>query len=224
MTREFICLMGIDGSGKTTQARSLVDRLNRGGTPARYVWCRWQPFFMKPFQLVGRALLQRRGVSPEHYQEFTASKQRLLRGRFLAHLWLSASLLDYWIVQVFPKIILGKVNGKCLVCDRYLYDTLIDQSINLRLSAENGPRLLSHPLVRIFPRPTCTILIDLDPEIAFDRKNDVDDVDYLRDRRHRYFCFAQQLGAVVVDGNASPENVVEEVNAAVKVPISPQGR
>jgi hypothetical protein len=27
-----------------------------------------------------------------------------------------------------------------------------------------------------------------------------------------------------VDGNASPENVVEEVNAAVKVPISPQGR
>lgn len=221
MEPDFICLMGIDGSGKTTQARRLVARLNQAGIPARYVWCRWQPLLMKPVQLAGRALLKRRAVGPTDYRAFTSSKQRFLGRGPLGRLWLAASLLDYLLVQVFPRIVLGRLRGKCMVCDRYLYDTLIDQGINLGLSADEGPQLADRALVRLFPRPARVILIDLDPKLAFERKTDVADPEYLRDRRARYLRFAESLGAATVDGSGPPETVADRIAAALGLPAQP---
>jgi len=215
MVRDFVCLMGIDGSGKTTQARRLVDRLNRTGFPARYVWCRWRPFLMKPFQIAGRAILRRRAVTPADYARFTGSKQRILKQGLMGSLWLSASLLDYYLVQVFPRVVLSRARRKALVCDRYLYDTLIDQGINLGLSPEEGPSLLCSLPARIFPRPSQVILLDVDPGIAYQRKTDVADPEYLVDRRQRYLCFAEHLRAAVIDASASPEIVEREIAAAL---------
>ena len=43
-----VVFTGIDGSGKTTQAKLLVDWLHKDGKTVSYVWCRWEPFLVRP--------------------------------------------------------------------------------------------------------------------------------------------------------------------------------
>jgi dTMP kinase len=209
--KELICLLGIDGSGKTTQAKRLVEGLRAKGISSAYVWCRWQPLLMKPFQMVGRAFLRRKSITKKDYAKFTESKQALLRDPRRAGIWFTLLLIDYFLIQVFPRVVLRGLGAKTLVCDRYLHDTVVDQAINFGYGPEETAALLKHPIARIFPRPTRIILIDVDPEVAFSRKHDIDDPEYLRDRRHRYRALADKIGALVIDGSGT----IEEVHKAI---------
>lgn len=58
MTRGIlICLTGIDGSGKTTLAKSLNDSLNKNGCNSTYVYARVTPIFSRLLMIVGRKIL-----------------------------------------------------------------------------------------------------------------------------------------------------------------------
>ena len=43
-----ICLIGMDGSGKTSQALALNKYLKDYGISNKYVWGRWDPIIFKP--------------------------------------------------------------------------------------------------------------------------------------------------------------------------------
>ena len=44
--KNFICLAGIDGSGKSTVAEHIV---NSSKNEFHYIWARWEPFLLLPF-------------------------------------------------------------------------------------------------------------------------------------------------------------------------------
>jgi dTMP kinase len=72
---------------------------------------------------------------------------------------------------------------------------------------------------RVFPSPTLTILIDIPPEVSFERgapinKNNYD-VDYLARVRAHYLSLAPQVGALVIDGTDSFQTVSEKVIGAI---------
>jgi len=54
-----ICFTGIDGSGKTTLAKMLVEGMKKEGIKSKYVYNRSKPFVTKPIMDVGKILLFR---------------------------------------------------------------------------------------------------------------------------------------------------------------------
>jgi dTMP kinase len=56
-------------------------------------------------------------------------------------------------------------------------------------------------LFKVIPSPDIVFLIDVPEEIAFSRKDDVPDINYLRERRSTYLKVANWCNMIVVDGS-----------------------
>jgi len=85
MTREraqFICFIGIDGSGKTTLAKSLAAALRDNGKSAEYVYNRSKAIFVKPLSEVGRLVLLRGNDMFSDYAAYSNRKESLFQHRF----------------------------------------------------------------------------------------------------------------------------------------------
>lgn len=207
-----ITFTGIDGSGKTTQAKLLVENLEKDGIKTSYVWCRWEPFILRP---VIRIWKQKKTTNPVAYKEIQRDKESLLENPILRYPWLSLFFIDYGI-QIFLRLRLRLFKGGVIVSDRLFYDSLIDQAINL---GSRGERFLedlnSWWMKLIFPTPDIVIYIDCPEEVAFKRKNDAPDIEYLRERRMLYIKLADKYGWIKMDGALPIEVISEEIKNIV---------
>ena len=60
MQGTLICIIGIDGSGKTTVARQLVQEMKARGVSARYVWAGFSPtVILRPVLWLAKLLVYR---------------------------------------------------------------------------------------------------------------------------------------------------------------------
>ena len=103
------------------------------------------------------------------------------------------------------------LRGEGLICDRYIYDTLIDIALTFAIPPEGIDSLLDHPLLSLFPRPSGVIFIDIDPEEGASRKQDGTPPEYLADRRAYYHELARRLDIPLVDGGAPMDEVSERI-------------
>lgn len=206
-----IAFTGMDGSGKTLQARALSDSLARDGIDSRYVWSRWSPLFVRPAIGLGRLLLSRGGASEdEQYRSFRGGKRRMFRRPVMARAWQTLAFLDY-SVQVLVKIKLRSRKSKIVICDRYVHDLLVDLGTNFGYHQEEMPRLFEARLLTLFPQPDLVFLLDLPPEVAFERKEDVP-LSYLRDRRALYLSLGKLPRVEILDGTASIQDVMNTIH------------
>ena len=201
MTRNnfFICFTGIDGSGKTTLAKSLVVVMKRKGIECRYVYNRFNPFMLKPFIIVARALFLRGTDVFEDYTEDCNAKKKLFKNRFLSVIYQSFLLFDYSF-QIFLKVKIPLMLGRNIICDRYIYDTVCtDLAVDLNYSEKKTMDILRKCLY-LFPKPDMIFLIDVLEEVAYGRKGDVPSVDYLKDRRNIYLEIGREHEMMILDG------------------------
>ena len=210
-----ICFAGIDGTGKTTLSKDLVKLLNEKGIKCKYVYGRLSPFVLKPFILLGGVIFLRRGEASKNYSEYSNTKRKAIAEHsFLSSVYRKILLFDY-ILQVFFKVKLPLVFGKNIVCDRYIYDTIItDLSVDMNYSNDRVISMLNN-LLRFFPEPDITFLIDVPEEIAYQRKNDTPSVNYLRERREMYLDMGKEYGMVILDGTKKLEELQCEIEERV---------
>jgi dTMP kinase len=209
-----ICFVGIDGSGKTVQAKRLNERLRAEGINSRYTWCRYSPRIMMPFIRAAKAFLRRNksGVRQSEYREFTSSKRKFLRNPLFGAAWLNLSLLEY-LAQVTFKVRPPLILGGTLICDRYLYDDIADLAVGFGRSGEGVIELMRHPLVRVFPVPDRVFFLDVPAGIAIKRKDDpnVMGEEYLRDREEIYGLLSEKLGFTRIDGTLGIDEIAQAV-------------
>jgi thymidylate kinase len=208
---DLIALCGIDGTGKSTQASLLQDRLRASGRSAEVLWCRWDPLLARPaVRLLDRiSRREKRGVvvsSSNRGSEDNrrALKRRLLSSSLVRRLWTGLMVLDYGL-QVAPKLVRARRQADIVIVDRYRHDVLIDMSA--------GGELLSTPRVLrwLLPDPDLIVVLDVDERVAFARKPDSPDLTYLEQRRRLYRQLAQGSTAILVDASESTDVVSESV-------------
>lgn len=191
-----IAFEGLDQSGKETQARHLRGRLEQDGHTVRPVSF---PDYETPIgQEVRKALAGERDFTPEVMQ--------LL---YIANRFEYKPRMDYWLAA-----------GDTVICDRY-------RASSVAYGEAQGldPAWLEE-IQRHLPAPTVTVLLDISPATAVQRKRTgrdrfERDVALLARVRDSYRRQAAQGGWVVIDAEPGKEQVAAAVTRAVLSRLAP---
>jgi dTMP kinase len=223
MKRQLVVLMGLDGSGKTTQAERVSEYLNARGIPSEVVWMRGESYLTAPILKIGKALLRapketKRGDGVHaggDYEKYVSSKQSLFKNSLLRAVWRTLTVIDLYLSVRFA---FAKLAGdtRVIVLDRYVYDTFIDIDSAFDGKGTELDRLLASPLLRLFPRPLKVILIEISPEEAMQRKDDIPSIQYLKERHGLYDRVAKAVGAVRIDGTEAIEQVNSRLTSEIE--------
>lgn len=208
-----ICFTGIDGTGKTTLAKLLVNSIKKQGVKCVYTYGRSEDRIAMPFFMLGKFLFLK-GKDIKRYDEYSnAKKEAIGKHPVLSILYQNILFFDYFF-QILIKIISPMMLGKIVVCDRYVYDTVIND-IPRSDNSMDKIRLLLGKCFHIAPKPDIAFLIDVPEEIAYQRKNDTPSIGYLRERRKIYLEIGKEYGMVILDGTKNLEELKIEIDKVV---------
>jgi len=145
-----IAIIGPDGCGKTTQARLLVDRLNREGYKAIYV----NPNYFL-INSMFRTKLHNIFFSPRRNRtnSLKSSRNIIAKARSLL-----SALLCYLYALLSRGYMAFVAKHKIIVCDRYFYQFFYDLFGDL-----------SNRVSNFFPRPDITFFLNTSLEILYSR-------------------------------------------------------
>jgi dTMP kinase len=227
-----ICFNGIDGSGKSLQANKLIEQLTAAGYPAVYVWSGGNAPLTKPLARVIKSTLRRRRstgapkqAAPQptsqpdsDYRSYLSFTLGVFKRPWVRALWLQVSMLEH-MGEIWTKIVPHLLAGKIVVCDRYIYDRLV----NIAVLCNTGPEQLRRQLwlARLYwvPRPDKWFFIDVPADVAFSRKDDVPDVLYLERRIPLYQTIADAFKIERLDGTADPSEIAAQVWQSIQAAL-----
>jgi len=181
-----ICLLGMDGSGKTTAATGLCHLLERDGINCTYLSLNHLLFKFIPTRLhrvMGRPLtpiVEAKAGKSSPGSETGQVKKTTIFLLCLALLFRLADSLTGYFIRVRPA-----TRRSIVVHDRYFYDYVI-------LYLDACPRWLLRLYRRLVPEPDFTFFLDVAPEIAQARDGEYSPSFYTVQRR-RYLDFAKEL-------------------------------
>ena len=180
----------MDGCGKTTQTKILVDRLKKRGYDALYT------------------------AEPSHGKIGVFIKKYCLHGErrvssIVEALLFAADRFEHVEREIIPAL----AEGKIVVSDRYLYSSLAYQGA-AGLDLNWIKKVNEHALT-----PNLAIFIDVKPEIVVQRlkpkKSVMENLETQRKVREVYLKFLESGELVRVDGNKSKEEVSDEILSIV---------
>ena len=185
----FIYITGADGTGKSTQAQLLLERLRRQGVRCRHVWLRF-PFFLSVPLLAyarwrGFSWVEKHGSTRHGYWDFQSSPllRALLPWSVLFDAALAAAFRIYWPL----------CTGRTVVCERFVLDMLVD------LMVAFGSRMMHRKMPGTFyryliPRRASIVILGLDATTIRQRRPDLKTDRRLESRLRAFHQLASDLG------------------------------
>jgi len=186
----FICIEGLDASGKTTQARRLVRELRRRGFKAVYTT---EPSPGEIGKFIRTYILQRKRRVPIAVEALLFAVDRV----------------DHLEHRVKPAL----QEGKIVVSDRYVYSSLAYQGaagLDLNWIEEINRSVVT---------PDLAIYIDVPPEMVVKRikrkRSVMERLEVQRKVREVYVKFVEDGRLIRVDGNRPKDEVLRDILAIV---------
>ena len=185
----FIVIEGLDGSGKTTQAKLLTAKL------------------IKSHNAVYTAEPSQGKIGTFIRNSCLYGEKRLPNS--LEALLFAADRIDHVETEIRPAI----ATGKLVICDRYVYSSLAYQG-SAGLSVDWIAEINKHAL-----KPDFAVFIDVPAEKVLQRlnrrKSVMENLDTQREVREIYLKSVQKGDLNLINGDKSIEKLGEELAAAV---------
>ena len=211
---KLIYILGIDGSGKTTLAKNLVRRLNSKDYSFHYCYAQHIPFLLKPFKLFAKKSLLKSTDEFNNYSHYMNKKTCYSKKlRRLSYVYGCIWLLDYFLLTSI-KIFYHRILCHNLVVDRYFLDIVVNISETLVLN-DSQMMKFAKLVAKLFPMPSKFYYVDIPEEVAFVRKNDIQSVQYLTERKTRYQKLSEIFNFKYFDGTMRPDDLVKSVLASM---------
>jgi dTMP kinase len=187
----FICIEGLDGSGKTTQARLLTRMLSKSYN-AIYTA---EPSHGKTGTFIRESCLYEERRLP------TAAEALLF----------AADRIEHIENEIKPAL----AEGKLVICDRYIYSSLAYQGSG-GLSLAWIKKINSHAL-----QPDFGIFIDASPERVLERlerkKSVMETLEIQQKVREVYLKFVEKGELIRIDGDKSKDEVADALYSKVLI-------
>ena len=185
-----MAIEGVDGCGKTTQAKMLVDRLNKNGYKAMYV----RPIYVL-LDLIRLGDKDKKSVSPRRTRVYENSnkKSSIMRKTLMELSGYIYALTTYMFMKFQCK-------NKIIVCDRYFYQFFFDLFGDW-----------SESIIKIFPRPDIAFFLDGDLDIFYSRMDNSFDAsvgrDYYTNVLNLYRRISRKYGFIQIDAKRNKEAI-----------------
>ena len=188
-----ISISGVDGSGKSTYAKTLYDILTLCELRTKLVWSRvGSSSFLKPFSRTAKILYRwrkgKRISKSEHFEDSEARRKDLFKKSCVLRILGLSMLLSEVVCQYLFKVTLPLLLRKVVVCDRYIYDTLVDMATRYELSTNSlEGRLFNKILTALIRKPDVAYVLDVSLENICSRRDvNFDDIFLIRERIDLY--------------------------------------
>lgn len=184
-----ISFCGLDGTGKTTQAKQLVQHLiEQGDRCAYHHIIRNSVYYFILHKIVGRISPRSKTVCEKGLRQKNGSSFRPLF--FIKELFLLLELVLFNLRYAGYK---GNPR-KHIICDRYFYDEAV-QLENLR-----GKKCLFSRLYEmLIIKPDIIYYMDIPPEVAFKRSEDDYEMEFFIRKANVYKVYMQDKRAVKIN-------------------------
>lgn len=218
LTPRVVALSGIDGSGKSTQARALAATLERLGHPTAVQWAplageAWLDRVARPVKRAA-ALVPALRPSAQAVSApaggLVPNPGRVLRGRsgVVSFGWSTlVALANGWTLG--RAVVRHTLAGRVVVCDRYHLDSVV------RMRFYYGPEAsyaMQRRLIRLLsPPPRWAFFLDVDPATALARKEDAWSLEELGRQASYYREEHVRLRARRLDGEHDAERLCARI-------------
>jgi thymidylate kinase len=204
-----VTLSGLDGAGKSSQAASLRDALDRLGYDAVVEWSSLSqhPPLLHAITGAFRWLLRRRGGGAPSEETGGPGRDLRQRSRLVTFAWSTLVALTNATSQARAAN-RHLWRGRVVICDRYS----LDSKVHLRYAYGEERRFrFQTALIRLLsPRPDAAYLLDVSAETASGRKHDYPLEENAR-RCRVYREEAEGLGVRRLDGERPREVICAEL-------------
>jgi thymidylate kinase len=202
-----IALSGIDGAGKSSQAESLREALDRLG---RHAVIEWSPAHVISLNVVARPIRKLLGYGPQSTlpDRVNPDLRPSAYPTVVVHTWVTiaafATALSLWRA-VWSH--LGR--GRVVICDRYTLD--FATFLAYRHGIKHKLRFQRWLLRTAAPRPMTAYLLDVPPEVALARKKDQYVLPELRRQAALYRSFSTEFNVLTLDGEQPVDALCKEI-------------
>ena len=192
-----LCLFGLDGSGKTTVAKRLVECLRKEEIDAVYAHPKlgmrtWTSESIDNAMPIGE--IRTRNES----KRTRTNGSRMLAYALLAENWLTVQM------RVRSQLVKGKV----VVVERYWPDSLVDLVVDFSFPFESAKKMAALLQVKA---PSKYFMLDVPIQVALSRKSGPYSSDYLARRDEIYRRLANAIGAARIDTQENLELTMNHV-------------
>jgi len=196
----FVCIEGLDGCGKTTQTRLLVEGLRR-----------------RHYNTVGTAEPSKGKIGRFIQKGFLHGEKR--SSSVVEALLFAADRTEHVKREILPAL----EKGKQVVSDRYVYSSLAYQGAT-GLDLEWIRTLNKHAII-----PDLALFIDVEPTTAIKRLKEkrsvMENLETQRKVRDVYLKFVASGGLLKIDGNGPKKDISKEIlNAVLRLLENPSLR
>jgi thymidylate kinase len=204
---KIIIVSGIDGSGKTTIIEAVKEELARQGQESRYVWLRYNHYLTK-FLLAFCRLI--RLTRYEHFENSRVGYHDFHKSKIISWLFVILTYLDTLAVSVVRVYLPVLVSTKTIICDRWVYDIMIDLEVDTRIDFSEGT-LVSKLFKALLPMNNRYFFIKRDFDtVRKARDESMNDRNFPR-RYALYEKHSHDTGIEIIDNNGPLEETIKQV-------------